>query len=82
MTEWTVVGVIIALIGFIATIIKPFTDLTRSITKLTVVVDGLQQNLADQKSAAHESHQRLWDHNDKQDDQLNDHEQRLVRLEK
>ena len=81
MNEWGVVGVIIALVGFLATIIKPLTNLTRSITELTVVVKRLQRDLQEQESSAHESHKRLWEHNNKQDDRLEDHEHRLIVLE-
>ncbi len=81
MTEWGVVGVIIALAGFLVTIIKPLTNLTKSITKLTVVVDRLQGDLVRQETSAHESHKRLWDHNTAQDTRLDDHEHRLTVLE-
>lgn len=81
MTEWGVVGVIIALVGFLATIIKPLTNLTKSITELTVVVKQLQKDLQEQKNASHESHKRLWEHNTKQDNRLDNHEQRLTVLE-
>ena len=41
-TLWTVVGVLIALVGLGASIIKPIVTLTRSITKLTVVVERIE----------------------------------------
>ena len=50
MTEWGVVGVIIALVGLIATIVPPLTKLTQSITKLTVVVDRLDAEQSADKS--------------------------------
>ena len=40
--EWTVVGVLIALVGLGASIIKPIVTLTQSITKLTVVVERIE----------------------------------------
>ena len=81
MTEWTVVGVLVTLFGLLAAIIKPITNLTKSITTLTVIVDGLREDMQTQKSSAHESHKRLWDHNAEQDKQLNDHEVRIAKLE-
>ena len=81
MTEWGVVGVIIALVGLLAAIVGPLTKLTQSITKLTVVVDRLQGDLVRQETSAHESHKRLWDHNTVQDGRLDDHERRLTVLE-
>ena len=41
-TLWTVVGVLIALVGLGASIIKPIVTLTQSITKLTVVVERIE----------------------------------------
>lgn len=81
MTEWTIVGVLVTLLGLIATIVKPITNLTKSITTLTVIVDGLREDMKNQKTSAHESHKRLWEHNAEQDKQLSEHEVRIARLE-
>lgn len=79
--EWTVVTVIAALVGLGAAIVKPIVSLTRSITALTLVVERVEKELEEQAKHSHESHKRLWDHNGEQDKQLQDHEQRLGRLE-
>lgn len=81
MTEWGVVGVIIALVGLLAAVIKPITSLTRSITELTVVVKDLREDLDEQRAHSAESHRRIWAKNDEQDGRLNDHEMRIGRLE-
>lgn len=81
MTEWGVVGVIIALVGLIATIVPPLTKLTQSITKLTVVVDRLDTEQKEQRVAAKNSHQKLWGKCHEQDEVLNDHEHRITVLE-
>lgn len=82
MTEWGVVGVIIALVGLLATLIKPIVNLTKTITRLTVVVDRLEKGQNDQRNDAHAAHKRLWDHNDEQDKQIADHERRIGDLER
>ena len=79
--EWTVVTVIIALVGLGAGIIKPIVSLTRSITSLTVVVERLEGDLKEQAQHSRESHIRLWAHNEEQDKRLDDHEIRLGKLE-
>ena len=79
--EWTVVGVLIALVGLGASIIKPIVTLTQSITKLTVVVERVERELAQQAAHSRESHKRLWAHNDAQDQLLDDHETRISVLE-
>ena len=85
MTEWGVVGVIIAVVGLFFTVGKPVINLNTSITKLTVTVDRLQKDYDDLKTRAHEevndlavknsdSHRRIHD-------KLDDHEQRITDLE-
>ena len=81
MTEWEVVGVIIALAGFGVTIGGPLIQLVKSITKLTAVVEHLDKELKEQKEQSVVSHTKLWAHNVEQDDQLHDHETRITVLE-
>lgn len=81
MTEWGVVGVIIALVGLVAGIVKPITNLTQSITKLTVVVDRLENDMQRQRQSAKENHKRLWEENVRLDAMLDDHEHRITVLE-
>ena len=73
---------IIALVGLGAAVIKPIVSLTQSITKLTVVVERLERELDDQSEHSRESHRRLWDHNEEQDNRLDDHERRIHDMEK
>lgn len=80
--EWTTVTVIIALVGLGAAVIKPIVSLTQSITKLTVVVERLERELDDQSEHSRESHKRLWDHNEEQDNRLDDHERGIHDMEK
>lgn len=79
--EWTTVTVIIALVGLGAAVIKPIVSLTQSITRLTVVVERLERELDDQSEHSRESHKRLWDHNEEQDNRLDDHERRIHDME-
>ena len=81
MTEWTVVGVVIALMGFAAAIVGPVVKLNTSITKLTVTMDALASRLVKIETDNHDSHKRLWRHNDEQDAVLNDHEHRIKVME-
>ena len=82
MTEWGVVGVIVALVGLVTGLVKPMISLTQSITKLTVVVEGMCTELEEQKQHTRKSHQRIWAYNEEQDKRLNDHERRIGTLEK
>ena len=81
MSEWGVVGVIIALAGLGATIGGPIIQLVKSITKLTAVVDHLDKELKEQKEQSAKSHTKLWAHNVEQDNKIEDHEKRIYFLE-
>ncbi len=82
MSEWVVVSVIVTLVGFAISVTKPIVSLTKSITTLTVEVNGLREDLKEQKDEVHASFVKVWEHNGTQDDMLNDHETRLQLLEK
>ncbi|HIY21239.1 MAG TPA: hypothetical protein H9841_04975 [Candidatus Flavonifractor merdigallinarum] len=79
--EWTVVTALAALTGLGAVIVKPIVSLTRSITELTVVVERVEQELAQQARRSQDSNRRLWAKNEEQDGRLDDHERRIDRLE-
>lgn len=81
MTEWGVVGVIVVLVGLIASILKPLINLNSSITKLTVAVENLQKDVEGMTAKSSEAHRRLWDHNEEQDHKLEDHEIRIQKVE-
>ncbi len=79
--EWTVVTALAALVGLGAALIKPIVSLTKSITQLTVVVERVEQGLAQQARRSQDSNRRLWAKNEEQDGRLDDHEKRIDRLE-
>ncbi len=81
MTEWGVVGVIIALVGLFFTLMKPISNLTKTITELTVVVRDLRKEMDEHRTNSKTSHERLWEHNEKQDNILSEHGQRLSTVE-
>ena len=79
--EWVVVTVIIAIVGLITTVARPIVTLTQSITKLTTVVDRLEADLQEQRTHSRESHAKIWQHNEEQDERLDEHERRLHDLD-
>ena len=81
MTEWGVVGVVIALVGLIATVIKPAISLAQATTQLTVMVNELRRDMDQQSTQSRASHQKLWDKNNKQDEIIQNHEIRIAKLE-
>ena len=81
MTEWGVVGVVIALAGFIVTIGKPMISLTKSITELTVAVRELKEDQREQKKTANTVHEKLWDKANANAAKIAEHETRIGVLE-
>ena len=82
MTEWGVVGVIIALVGFGITVIKPIINLNTTIVKLTQIVETLGADVAELTSRNSKSHDRIFETLGRHETKLNDHETRLTVLEK
>lgn len=70
MNEWTVVTVLIALVGLLAAILRPLLGLNSTIIRLTEAVDALKKELSHISSKNSEAHSRLWK-------QLNEQEKRL-----
>lgn len=70
MSEWAVFGVILTVVGFLATVIAPVVSLTRAITRLSVVVDKLGTDMAEMRKTNAESKRKLWEHNEEQDEKL------------
>lgn len=81
MTEWEVVGVIIALVGLVIAIGAPVLKLNTSITRLIAQLNNLDEGLDELTARNAKSHERLWRHNDEQDKTLKEHEKRIIVLE-
>lgn len=81
MTEWSVVGVIVVLLGLLATVTAPMIRLNTTLTKLNDKFDTLDERLTGVSESNHASHRRLWEHEEMQDNQLHDHETRIQVLE-
>ena len=79
--EWTVITVLVALVGLLATVGAPVIKLNSNLTKLTVLLDTLKNDMQEQKKSAKESHRRLWGHNHEQDGRIENHEKRITLLE-
>ena len=78
MNEWTVVGVIVVLLGLLGTVTAPMIKLN---TKLNDKFETLDAKLTDVTESNHNSHKRLWEHEEAQDQTLNNHETRIQILE-
>ena len=81
MTEWGVVGVIIALVGLMATVVPPIVKLNSSIVKLTDSVANIMQGLESFKKRYADHLNELKAEDEKLWDGINDHEHRITILE-
>lgn len=95
MNEWGVFGVIVALVSFVVAIVAPMLKLNSTITRLSTIIeqfskrlDKLEHNNEITKDSTRESHRRLHDRIDKNDEliaehvlKLENHEIRLNQLE-
>lgn len=81
MAEWDIYLVIVSLLGTAIAIARPVLSLNTSITKLNASITKLSLDLADLETSNRASHKRIWDHNEKQDKNIVDHETRIAVLE-
>lgn len=81
MSEWTMVSVVVTLVGLIIAIGTPILKLNTSITRLIEHLNHLENMFSIFEQDNDNSHKRIWNHNDEQDTQLKDHEHRLTVLE-
>ena len=81
MTEWGVVGVIVALVGLLVTVVKPILNLNTSMVRLTEEMKHINRGLGDLNDRNTENHKRIWDRVDEHGDTLKDHEKRIQHLE-
>lgn len=82
MERYEVIVIVVGLLTTALTIGAPVIKLNTAITRLIVKLDNLGKDMSDLELHNHESHKRLWDHNDEQDVKLADHETRLSVIEK
>ncbi|MCI8342558.1 MAG: hypothetical protein HFE62_05030 [Firmicutes bacterium] len=80
--EWQVITVIVTIAGLFFTVAKPIIKLTSTISKLDQTCSRLDGQFSGFEARNKESHRRIWEHNGKQDDAINDHEKRITYLEK
>ena len=78
---WEIFLGIVALVGFIITVMTPIIKLNTSITKLNIALEALQTSMNKIDNDNTESHRRIWNHNDSQDALIDDHEKRISNIE-
>ncbi len=80
--EWTVVTVLISIVGFVIAISTPLIKNTRAMTELTVSISVLNEQIKKMEERNDEEHKDFQAQLDEHDDQIQDHETRLTVIEK
>lgn len=88
MTEWQVVGIIVVLVGLVSSIIAPIIKLNGTITRLSMMIeqsikrmDALEKTAGEIQQHSVESHRRIHDRIDRNEERLHDHDKRITSLE-
>lgn len=80
--EWTVVVVLVALVGLIVSVLTPAIKLNTSVTRLATLVENLDGKYSAMESNNAESHRRIWNELDGHTAELHEHDTRITVLEK
>ncbi len=76
--EWTMVGVIVVLIGLIAAVVKPMLAWNTSLTENTVAIKDLTDSIKGNEKSNAEEHIAIWEEVEKQGDMLNQHDKDIA----
>ena len=82
MNEWTMVTVIVALVGLITAIVTPIVKLNTSLTRLNTAVQGMEKDMEHLKQTNRQEQEELWEVEKVQDETLVNLKIRLAVLEK
>lgn len=78
---WEIFLGLVAIVGFFITVATPLAKLVKIMTELSMSVNNLKEAIKAMDTNNMESHQKLWAHNDIQDNKLENHEKRITTIE-
>ncbi len=81
MNEYTVILVIVTLVGLFITVGKPIISLNSNIVELNSAVKGLQKTVDKLEQKQEEDNKRVWERLDKGSKKFDNHETRITKLE-
>lgn len=80
MTEWGVFLVITSIVGFLLAVGGPAVYVVKTLVKITTVLDRMQKDVDENRDKSVEAYRELWEHNDKQDAQIAEHDREIYGL--
>lgn len=78
---WEIFLGIVSLVSFLIALITPLMKLSKSMTELSVNVKNLNDSMDSFIINNTESHRRIWKHNEEQDSKIENHENRITKIE-
>ena len=78
---WEIFLGIISLVSFLIALVTPLMKLSKSMTELSVNVKNLNDSMDNFVINNTESHRRIWQHNEEQDAKMDNHENRITKIE-
>ena len=75
MTEWGVVGVLVVLVGLVATLVKPLIKWNTSLAENTMATMALTETIKANETRNEKEHSEIWD-------ELDEHDKRISNIEK
>ena len=70
MTEWGVVGVLVVLVGLVATLYRPLIKWNTSLTENTMALRAQTENIKSNETRNKEEHGEIWCELDKHDERI------------
>lgn len=74
--EWTIVTVIVVLVGLVVTIVKPLINYNKSTVENTCAINNLTEVMKDNKA----EHSKLWDKLGEHDEKISEHDTAIAVL--
>lgn len=74
--EWTVVSVLVVIIGLVGAFVKPLIKWNTNLVENTMAIRGLTDTMKKNESDNKQEHCEIWDELDKHDERITKIEQR------
>lgn len=85
MSTNEMIGLVVVSLGSVVSlgviIVKPILQVVKSMTALNESIKALTEKFNAFEVNNHDAHKRIWEHNDKQDETLQEHGERILLLE-
>lgn len=81
MNEWTVIGVLVTIVGLFFTVGKPIINLNTNITILNEGIKAINKRQDKFEDDSKTEHNDIWKHEDEQDKAIAEHAMRLHDLD-